>query len=102
MSQSSWLVGGMLPGIERQHKKLEPSPERLLAVLHRWRDEAVKVCLSTKRDPANRPAQDVVISYRFAFEVGSKSAPIGTLSCIDFFTPGQKDRAESGRVPIRC
>jgi transposase len=41
LSQSSWLVGG--PGIERQPcKKLEPSPERLLAVLHRWSDEAVK------------------------------------------------------------
>jgi hypothetical protein len=40
MSQSSWLVAGMLPGIERQpRKKLEPSPERLLAVLHGWRDE---------------------------------------------------------------
>ena len=43
LSQSSWLVGGVLPGIERQpRKKLEPSPERLLAVLHRWRDEAIK------------------------------------------------------------
>ena len=43
MSQSSWLVGGVVPGIERQpRKKLEPSPERLLAVLHRWRDEAVR------------------------------------------------------------
>src|SRR6202165_1088794 len=43
MSQSSWLVAGVLPGIERQPlKKLEPSPERLLAVLHRWRDEAVR------------------------------------------------------------
>src|SRR3954447_11895988 len=43
MSQSSWLVAGMLPGIERQpRKKLEPSPERLLAVLHGWRDEAVR------------------------------------------------------------
>ena len=43
MSQSSWLVGGMLPGIERQpRKKLEPSPERLLALLHRWRDESVR------------------------------------------------------------
>src|SRR6202011_4546783 len=40
---SSWLVAGVLPGIERQpRKKLEPSPERLLAVLHRWRDEAVR------------------------------------------------------------
>src|SRR5205807_7617671 len=43
LSQWSWLVGGVLPGIERQPlKKLEPSPERLLAVLHRWRDEAVR------------------------------------------------------------
>ena len=43
MSQSSWLVGGILPGIERQpRKKLEPSPERLLALLHRWRDESVR------------------------------------------------------------
>src|ERR1700739_862550 len=43
MSQSSWLVAGMLPGIERQpRKKLEPSAERLLGLLQRWRDEAVK------------------------------------------------------------
>ena len=43
MSQSSWLVAGMLPGIERQpRKKLEPSAERLLGLLHLWRDEAVK------------------------------------------------------------
>src|SRR3984893_348510 len=43
MSQSRWLVAGMLPGIERQpRKKLEPSAERLLGLLHRWRDEAVK------------------------------------------------------------
>src|ERR1700682_3869328 len=43
MSQSSWLVAGMLPGIERQpRKKLEPSAERLLGQLHLWRDEAVK------------------------------------------------------------
>src|SRR5580700_8600086 len=42
LSQSSWLVGGVVPGIDRQpRKKLEPSPERLLALLHRWRDEAV-------------------------------------------------------------
>ena len=43
MSQSSWLVAGMIPRIERQpRKKLEPSPERLLAVLRGWRDEAVR------------------------------------------------------------
>jgi transposase len=33
----------MLPGIERQpRKKLEPSPERLLGLLHGWQDEAVR------------------------------------------------------------
>ena len=43
MSQSSWLVAGVLPEIERQpRKKLEPSAERLLGLLHRWRDEAVR------------------------------------------------------------
>src|ERR1700746_4161138 len=41
LSHSSWLVAGVLPGIERQpRKKLDPSPERLLALLHRWRDES--------------------------------------------------------------
>src|SRR5438067_3708693 len=43
LSQSSWLGAGVLPGIERQpQKKLEPSAERLLGLLHRWRDEAVR------------------------------------------------------------
>jgi transposase len=43
LSQSSWLVAGVLPGIERQPcKKLEANSERLLAALHRWRDEAVR------------------------------------------------------------
>src|SRR5437879_5033410 len=43
MSQSSWLVAGMLPGIERQpRKKLEPNPERLLGLLHRWQGEVVR------------------------------------------------------------
>jgi hypothetical protein len=42
-SQSSWLVAGVLPSTERQpRKKLEPSAERLLSLLHRWRDEAVR------------------------------------------------------------
>src|SRR5436853_4869478 len=43
LSQSSWLVAGVLPGIERQpQKNLEPSAEGLLGLLHRWRDEAVR------------------------------------------------------------
>ena len=50
MSQSSWLVAGMLPGIERQpRKKLDPSPERLLGLLHRRRDEAVRASRTITR-----------------------------------------------------
>src|SRR3954465_9626791 len=43
MSQSSWLVGAIIPGVERRAaKKLEASETLLLVLLHRWRDEAAK------------------------------------------------------------
>jgi len=42
MSQKSWLVGAMVPGVERQPlKKLVPDAEALLRLLQRWREEAV-------------------------------------------------------------
>src|SRR6516164_965273 len=48
MSQASWLVGGILPGIERQPcKKLEPNPERLLGRLYRWRDRRYRLVLTS-------------------------------------------------------
>jgi len=41
MSQSSWLVAGIVPGIARQPlKKLAPDQDALLKLLHRWRAEA--------------------------------------------------------------
>lgn len=43
MSQSSWMVGAIIPGIERQPlKKLAPDEQALFKLLHRWRDEAHK------------------------------------------------------------
>jgi transposase len=43
MSQSSWLVAGIVPGIDRHPlKKLEPDQETLLRLLQRWRDEATR------------------------------------------------------------
>ena len=43
MSQSSWLVTAIVPGVERHPaKKLEPDEGALLGLLHRWRDEAEK------------------------------------------------------------
>ena len=43
MSQSSWLVAGTIPGVERQPlKKLAPDEAALFGLLQRWRDEASK------------------------------------------------------------
>jgi transposase len=41
LSRASWLVGGTVPGIEREPiKKLTGEAAVLLRLLHRWRDEA--------------------------------------------------------------
>ena len=43
LSLSSWLVAGIVPGIERQPlKKLKTDENALLALFNRWRDEAVR------------------------------------------------------------
>jgi transposase len=58
LSQSSWLVAGLVPGVTRQPlKKLAPDEAGLLQLLHRWRDEAVK---------AGRPIRRICV----AFEAG--------------------------------
>jgi transposase len=41
LSLSSWLIAGVVPGVERQPlKKLKAEPAALLEILHRWRLEA--------------------------------------------------------------
>ena len=43
MSQSSWLVAGIVPGVERQPlKKIAIDEHALLKLLSRWREEAEK------------------------------------------------------------
>jgi len=43
LSQSSWLVGAMVPGLKRNPlKKLKPDEEELFRLLQRWRHEAIK------------------------------------------------------------
>ncbi len=55
MSLSTWLVAGVVPGVDRHPlKKLDPDPEALLALLHRWRDEATK---------AGRPVARVAAAF---------------------------------------
>jgi transposase len=41
MGQSSWLVAGIVPGLDRYPlKKLGADRDALLQLLHRWRNEA--------------------------------------------------------------
>jgi transposase len=50
MSLSSWLVAGLVPGVERQPlKKLAIDEGVLLKLLHRWRGEAEKAGQRIKR-----------------------------------------------------
>lgn len=50
MGQSSWLVAGIVPGLERNPlKKLSPDPDALLQLLHRWQKEAVQAGRAIKR-----------------------------------------------------
>jgi transposase len=55
MGLSSWLVAGMVPGVERQPlKKLKPDEDQLLKLMDRWRHEAVQ---------AGRVIERVVVAY---------------------------------------
>jgi transposase len=50
MSEASWLVAGMVPGVDRQPlKKLEPDPDALLRLVERWRSEAEKTGRTIER-----------------------------------------------------
>jgi transposase len=50
LSLSSWLVAGIVPGVERQPlKKLAVDESALLMLLHRWREEAANAGHRIKR-----------------------------------------------------
>src|SRR5947199_7491003 len=55
MGQSSWLVAGIVPGIDRQPlKKLAADQDGLLQLLHRWRKEAAQ---------AGHPIKRIAVAY---------------------------------------
>jgi hypothetical protein len=65
MGQSSWLVAGIVPGVERQPlKKLAVDESALLKLLNRWREEAQQAGHGIKRhrDMARRQF-DVVMAW---------------------------------------
>jgi len=50
LSLATWLVGGLVPGVERDPlKKIVPDPQLLLRLLYRWRDEAVRTGQTIQR-----------------------------------------------------
>jgi transposase len=50
MSEASWLVAGLVPGVDRQPmKKVAPDPAELSRLLERWRAEAVRAGRSIGR-----------------------------------------------------
>ena len=50
LSLQSWLVAGIVPGVKREPlKKLSADRERLLALLERWRNEAIKAGHAIRR-----------------------------------------------------
>jgi transposase len=52
MGKKSWLVAGIIPGVERQPlKKLAPDENELLRLLERWRAEAEKAGHKVTRIP---------------------------------------------------
>ena len=56
MSQSSWLVHAVLPGVDRRPMKKLPADETgLLSLLNRWRDEAEK--------ESGRPIRRICVAY---------------------------------------
>jgi transposase len=63
MSLTSWLVAGIVPGIDRHPlKKLAVDEEALLTLLYRWRDEATD-------------AGHIVTRIAVAFEAGMGKLP---------------------------
>src|SRR3954468_9204302 len=50
MSEASWLVAGLVPGVDRQPmKKVAPDPTELSRLLERWRAEAMRAGRSIGR-----------------------------------------------------
>jgi len=50
MSEASWLVTWMVPGVDRRPlKKLKPDPDALLRLVERWRSEAEKTGRTIER-----------------------------------------------------
>ena len=89
MSQSSWLVAGIVPGIERQPlKKLAVDESALLKLLHRWRQEAEK---------AGRRIERIAVAFE-----GFKSQSRGPPAVIPWMFQRLGERIMPRKLCPRC
>jgi hypothetical protein len=77
MSLSSWLVAGIVPGVERQPlKKLEPDEDQLLKLKNRWRRLfRPGMRLNAWWSPMKRGVTD------FGWRAGFESGALRPMSC---------------------
>lgn len=100
MSQSSWLVGGVVPGAARDpEKKLVPEPEGLLALLGRWQSEAVQ---------AGHTVERVVVGYEsgrdgfwLARWLQARGVEAHVMHATSVTVPRTHRRPKSDRVDLR-
>src|ERR1700716_2061246 len=97
MSQSGWLVAGIVPGVESHPlKKLDPDQEALLQLIQRWRDEAVKAGRTIARIALSFEAgRDGFWLARWLRLRGVESYVIHSTSVA---VPREHRRGENGRV----
>ena len=97
MSEASWLVLGAVPGIERQPlKKIAPDAGVLLALIERWRSEAVR---------AGRPVGRIVLAYEagrdgfwLARWLGSRGIEVHVIHSASVAVSRERKRAKTDRL----
>jgi len=104
LSRSSWLVGGLVPRVEREPmKKLAAEPDALLRVLYRWRDEAAaghpiaRICVCLRGGPRRLLAGALAARSRRRMRCDPSDERVGLARA-----PAGEDRpARSGSVDTR-
>jgi transposase len=99
LSQSSWFVGAIVPGLERQpRKKFEPDPSALLKLLWRWRDEGLRTGRTIRRIVlAFEAGRDGFWLARWLRERGIESHVIHSTSVA---VPREHKRAKTDRLDL--
>src|SRR5258707_13647833 len=97
MGKMSWLVSGVVPGVERQPlKKLEPDATALLRLIERWRNEAVRAGRPISRGAlAYEAGRDGFWLARWLIARGIEAHVIHSASVA---VPRERERAKAERV----